>query len=475
MTLLPDPPPAVLIVEDDQETARYLTLHLQQSGYRIAGVAHSGLEALHLARTTLPDAIIMDIVLAGDIDGIEAANRIRAEREVPILFLTALADPALFERARVTDPSAYLLKPFNPRELRLAIELAIQRHRQSMRREQNYLTRIGSVLETMTDGFVVLGHDWRYVYMNRRAGELFNRAPELMIGRKIWDEFPEGVGQPFYHAYQRVMHERVALQIEEHYAPWDRWFENRIFPSEDGISIYFQEITERKRAERQLALVNQRLQALSASLLTVQEQERRSLARELHDEIGQSLTALKITLQSLGLRPETVALQAQINTAVGIADSALTQARQMSLNLRPPQLDDLGLAAAIRWNLGRQAGLAGLQPQFAVDDAPAHLPEPLAIACYRIAQEAMTNVLRHAHARKVWVRLQLVSGELRFELQDDGVGFDPAPAFAGASSMGVLGMQERALLAGGRLEIESAPGQGCLVRAVFPLAIGARA
>lgn len=475
MSVLPDPPAAVLIVEDDQETAHYLTLHLQQSGYRIAGVARSGLEALRLAQTTGPDAIVMDIVLAGEMDGIEAANRIRAAREVPILYLTALADPALFERARVTDPSAYLLKPFNPRELHLAIDLAIQRHRLAARREQSLQLRMASVLETMTDGFVMLGRDWRYVYMNRRAGELFNRAPELMIGKMIWDEFPEGVGQPFYHAYQRVMHERVALQIEDHYAPWDRWFENRIFPSEDGISIYFQEITERKRAERQLALSNERLQALSTRLLTVQEQERRSLARELHDEIGQSLTALKITLQSLGLRPETAALQTQINTAVGIADTALMQARQMSLNLRPPQLDDLGLAAAIRWNLARQAGLAGLQPQFAVDDVPAALPEPLAIACYRISQEAMTNVLRHASARNVWVRLHLASGELRFELQDDGAGFDPAPAFAGASSMGVLGMQERALLVGGRLEIDSAPGQGCLVRAVFPLASGAPA
>lgn len=475
MAVLPDHPATILIVEDDPDTAAYLALHLRRSGYRVAGVAHNGLEALRLAQTTRPDAIIMDIVLPGEIDGIEAANRIRAEREVPILYLTAYVNPKLFERARSTDPSAYLLKPFNERELLLAIELAIERHHLSTQREQSWRTRIASVLETMTDGFVVLDRDWRYVYMNRRAGELFNRAPELMIGKMIWDEFPEGVGQPFYHAYQRVMHERVALQIEDHYAPWDRWFENRIFPSEDGICIYFQDITERKRAERLLTLTNQRLQALSASLLTVQEEERRALARELHDELGQSLTALKITLQSLGLRPETAALQAQINTAVGIADTALTQARQMSLNLRPPQLDDLGLAAAIRWNLARQAGLAGLHPQFAVDDVPAELPEPVAIACYRISQEAMTNVLRHAHARNVWVRLQLASGELRFELQDDGAGFDPAPAFAGATSMGVLGMQERALLVGGRLEIESAPGQGCLVRAVFPVPAGAPA
>lgn len=468
-----NPAAAILIVEDDQNTADYLELHLQQSGYRIAGVARSGMAALRLAETLSPDAIVMDILLPGEIDGIEAASRIRARRDMPILYLTAYDDPQLFERARITDPSAYLLKPFNDRELYLAIELAIQRHRLTTQREQNLLTRIASLMETMTDGFVVLDRDWRYVFVNNRAGEIFNRVPEMLIGKAIWEEFPEGVGQPFYHAYRRAMRERVALQVEDYYEPWARWFENRIFPSDDGISIYFQDITERKRTDRQLALANQRLQALSARLLQVQEEERRTLARELHDELGQSLTALKITLQSFGLRPETAALQGQIETAVGIADTALAQARQMSLDLRPPQLDDLGLPAAIRWNLGRQTGVAGLSAHFLAENVPEKLPEPVAIACYRISQEALTNVLRHANARNVWIRLQVEGDKLRLEVQDDGAGFDPAPIFAGASSMGMLSMQERASLAGGHLEIESSPGRGSLVRAVFSLDNGA--
>lgn len=461
-------PSAILIVEDDPHLAAYLDLHLRKSGYRIAGIADDGLDALRLAETSRPDAIIMDIVLPGEIDGIEAANRIRAQRDAPVLFLTGHADPELFARAKITDPSAYLLKPFNERELILAIELAIERHRMAEQREQTWLTRIGTLLETMTDGLVILDRNWRYVYVNRRAGELFNRLPQMLVGKVIWDEFPEGINQPFYHAYQRVMRERVPEQIEDYYEPWDRWFENRIFPSDDGISIYFQEITERKHAERQLSIASQRLQALSTRLLRVQEEERRALARELHDEIGQSLTALKITLQSLGLRPETVSLRGQIDAAVGIADAALAQARQMSLDLRPPQLDDLGLSAAIRWNLGRQAGLSEIEARFTAVDVPEVLPEPIAIACYRISQEALTNVLRHAHARVIQIRLQFVEGELRLEVQDDGAGFDPTPIAAGTTSMGVLSMEERALLAGGRLEIESSPGCGTLVRAVFP-------
>jgi PAS domain S-box-containing protein len=471
----PDHPAAILIVEDDLSLAAYLDLHLRQRGYRVAGIAHNGVEALHLAETARPDAIIMDIVLPGEIDGIEAAERIRQRRQVPILYLTAYADPKLFERAKITDPSAYLLKPFNERELHLAIELAIQRQRLTMQREQAFLTRIGNLLETMTDGFILLDPDWRFAYVNQRAGELFNRVSSLLVGKVIWEEFPEAVDDAFYHSFQRVMRERVPGQIEGYFKPWDRWFECRIFPSDDGISVYVLEVTERKQAERRLAQAGKRLQALSARLLRVQEDERRALARELHDELGQALTALKMSLQGLGMRPETKPLQAQIETAVNIADVALKQARQMSLDLRPPQLDDLGLAAAIRWNLGRQTEAAGLSGHFSAIDVPDELPDPIAIACYRISQEAVTNALRHAHARNLWVRLQHQAGQLTLEVQDDGAGFDAVQATVGASSMGMLSMEERATLVDGALAIESGPGRGTLVRAVFPLSGGAGA
>lgn len=459
----------ILIVEDDPQTASYLSLILQASGYRISGIADNGLDALRLTETALPDAIIMDIMLAGELDGIETAARVHARHNIPILYLTAFTDPKIFERAKITDPAAYLLKPFNARELRLAIELAIQRHRLAEQRMLAIHSQLINTLETMTDGFLVLDRDWRFAFVNRRFGEIFRREPQALLGKNIWEEFPDGVGRPFHQAYRRVMSERVAQQIEEYYEPWDRWFESRIFPSEDGISAYIQEITARKRAEKELDVAHQRLKALSARLLGVQEEERRTLARELHDELGQSLTALKISLQSLGLRPETAALQDRIALAVSIADAALAQARQMSLNLRPPQLDDLGLSAAIRWNLGRQAGLVGLDAQFHADDMPNDLPEAVAIACYRISQEALTNVMRHTQAQHLWLRLQRRNGDLQLEVEDDGVGFDPAQALSGAGTMGLASMEERATLVGGHLEIMSSPGKGCLIRAIFPL------
>src|ERR1044071_3819910 len=105
---------------------------------------------------------------------------------------------------------------------------------------------LGMILERVSDAFVALDKSWCYTYVNQHAAALFGRRPEDLIGRHIWTEFPEGVGQPFHLAYERAMAEQVVLELENYYAPWNRWFENRIYPSPDGLSIFFHEITDRK-------------------------------------------------------------------------------------------------------------------------------------------------------------------------------------------------------------------------------------
>src|SRR4051794_39191924 len=99
--------------------------------------------------------------------------------------------------------------------------------------------QLGNVIEHVSDAFVALDNDWRYTYVNQHAGKLFGRRPEDLIGKHIWTEFPEGVGQPFHRAYEKALAEQSFLQIESYYEPWDRWFENRIYPSPDGLSIFF--------------------------------------------------------------------------------------------------------------------------------------------------------------------------------------------------------------------------------------------
>jgi PAS domain S-box-containing protein len=123
-------------------------------------------------------------------------------------------------------------------------------------------TKLGSFLESTTDAFVALDRDWRYTYVNQRAGQLFNRRPEDLVGKNIWQEFPEAIGQKFYHAYHRALAEQRMIQLEEYYPPWERWYENRIYPSQEGLSIFFQDITLRKLAEIALQRSEKRYRTL---------------------------------------------------------------------------------------------------------------------------------------------------------------------------------------------------------------------
>ena len=235
-----------------------------------------------------------------------------------------------------------------------------------------------------------------------------------------------------------------------------------------------EDITERKRSEAMLRQSNDRLRSLSGRLLDIQETERRQLARELHDEIGQALTAAKINLQSLQRYPDPTAVAPRLADSVRIVERALQQVRSLSLSLRPPLLDDLGLAAALRWLVDERAHRTGTRVEFLDGVSESRFDAATEIACFRIAQEALNNVGKHSGARNVAVHLQVQHEALHLRVLDDGAGFDVATArqrAAGGASLGLLGMEERATLAGGGIEWHSVPGRSTEVHAWFPLHI----
>jgi signal transduction histidine kinase len=236
-----------------------------------------------------------------------------------------------------------------------------------------------------------------------------------------------------------------------------------------------QDITEWKRTEEILRQAAQQMEALSRRLIRAEEDERRRIARELHDETGQALTAVKMHLQGLtqGLDDPTE-VRARLEESIRLIEQTHRQVRSISLDLRPALLDDLGLVAALQSYVKRQAQLAGWAARFepAAGLLACRLEPELETACFRVAQEALTNVVRHAGARTVGVELHLGERELRLCIRDDGVGFDVAAARSRAASgvsLGVLSMEERVALVGGRFAIRSMPGQGTEVAAEFPL------
>lgn len=215
-----------------------------------------------------------------------------------------------------------------------------------------------------------------------------------------------------------------------------------------------------------------RLQTLSRRLLDAQEIERRNIARELHDEIGQALTAMKINLHAVQRLVDMSVLGPYLEENINIVDRTLQQVRNLSLDLRPSMLDDLGLVSALRWYVDRQARLAGFDARFTANLGDTRLPPDLETVCFRVTQEALTNVVRHAQATKVHVSLRQRDDTLYLIIRDNGIGFDVRQkqlrAMQGASS-GLLGMQERVLFAGGNMEITSRPQRGTEIWVRLPL------
>lgn len=225
---------------------------------------------------------------------------------------------------------------------------------------------------------------------------------------------------------------------------------------------------ENARLFEKIQNARQWLETLSGKLVNVQEEERRKISRELHDEIGQSLTAIKLIMQSVKRSPDG----SNIEQGIQMVEHTLQQVRSLSLDLRPLLLDDLGLVAALRWYIDRQAQLSGLSMKISIDPPELHLSPSLETSCYRITQEAITNTIKHAQARNVSIKLQQVKDNLLLTIQDDGRGFDVEAVLKSTgreNSVGLLSIQERVHLLNGSLTIASTLNKGTKIQAIFPL------
>ena len=212
---------------------------------------------------------------------------------------------------------------------------------------------------------------------------------------------------------------------------------------------------------------HEHLQVLSRQLLDVQEAERRCLARELHDEFGQLLTGLRLLLKATGDRPPA-SVNAALEQARGIVDDLLARVRSLSFDLRPAALDQFGLLPALLALFERFTDLTGVQVEFKHDGIEGRFPPEVETTAYRIAQEALTNVARHAGVGTATVRVWSAAEGVGLQIEDRGRGFDPEAVLAATQSHGLSGMQERVNLLGGHLAIESTPGEGSRLTAELP-------
>ena len=228
-------------------------------------------------------------------------------------------------------------------------------------------------------------------------------------------------------------------------------------------SLY--DISERKQSELALQATTQQMKDLSRRLVAIQEAERRNVARELHDEIGQMLTGLNLMLEAGGTFSHA-ALLARLHEAQTLVTDLTTRVRRLSLDLRPSMLDDFGLSAALAWLVKEVSKTSGIEVTSSIDEAVDQLPDAHRTCIYRLVQEALTNVARHSGARSVQITVRADENTVIGAVTDDGSGFDVGSIRR--TGLGLLGMEERVRELGGTLRIQSNPGRGTRVELRLP-------
>lgn len=509
----------ILIVEDEWIVAESVKFSLQKLEYGVSDIVCSGDEAIRRVEADRPDLVLMDIKLPGKMDGIQTANHIFFHYKVPVIFLTAYADVKILQQAISAKPFGYLIKPFRDKELLSAIEIGFYRCKMEARIEvlNDMLQIIHNVNQTIareTDRNKMLqticlqiseigGGSAALIVMTNKSGQF-----EEVFHAGLGDDFLTTLAEIKQGSLTEYLRQSLAQNgpviIEDITAVCAVLASSKkqkllkaitmplkskektygvlvICPlkyflgdsemlalcgelaKDIGFALHAQELTEeRKRAEEQM-------RNLAIHLLSVREEERMEVAREIHDEFGQVLTALKIELTLLAKKinfPSKL-LQDRMQNAINLVETTITKVKKLIGELRPLILEDFGIAEAIRAHIQDFERLTEVPCEFSVGPPNIEAPKDVTIALFRIFQEALTNVARHAHATRVFIKLLADDKKIYMEIRDNGKGIQEEQ-LQDPHAFGLIGMQERARILNGTVRFTNSPGQGTTVVVTLP-------
>lgn len=349
------------------------------------------------------------------------------------------------------------------------------------------LSRLSLQIERMPLAYILFDANFCITDWNPAAERILGYTKEEALGKQ-----PNDLSLPSFHEDAAKIMERLragdmaAHSVNENVTKDGRtitcqWLNTPLLTDDgrfSGLLCLGRDVTEQKQIETERERLHEEVRAsqrvlemLSRRLIEAQETERRNIARELHDEIGQILTTINLNLESLRSSVSPAA-QHRLDESVEVVHRAVEQVRNLSLDLRPAALDLLGLEITLRGYLTRRTTRAGLTLEFSSNLASRRFSPTLETVCFRLVQEALTNVLRHAHAKRCWVTLAVTEDQMRVSIRDDGIGFNSAAVhdrLMRGEGFGLLSMQERVHLYGGKMAVVSGRGRGTSLRAEFAL------
>ncbi|MEE9522368.1 MAG: PAS domain S-box protein [candidate division NC10 bacterium] len=519
----------ILLIEDNPGDARLIREMLGEVrgasfAMEVASELPTGLQRLSAGGA---DVVLLDLSMPGS-GGLDTFTKAHAQAgQVPIIVLTGLDDEAVAVRAVREGAQDYLIKgQVDSHLLGRAIRYAIERKRAEAAlerlRHQNEM-----ILDGAGEGIYGLDLHGNTTFVNPAAAKMIGWEIEELIGKPLHDilHHSKADGTPYsreecpihaafrdgavHHATDEVFwrkdgkcfpveyistpirdkegmllgavvtfkniteRKRADESLRRAHDELERGVQERTAELSKAIGILEEQIAERHRVEDRLRRSEDQLRALSGHLRAVQEEERARIAREVHDELGQSLTALKIDLSWLSQRlaGERVELQTKIQTMTHLIDETIQAVRRIATELRPGVLDHLGLVAALEWQVREFQERTGLVCALKKSPDDLVLDTARATTVFRICQEALTNVARHAQATKVEISLKITGRKLALEVRDNGRGI-PEHAVADPQSVGLMGMRERVLPWGGNIHIQGVEGKGTVVTVRLPIGDG---
>lgn len=468
-------PSTILVVDDIPAIHKIIYALLRDDALRLEH-AYSGHEAIAKALAIKPDLVLLDVMMP-DIDGFEVCRRLRSEptvADVPIIMVTALTDRSARLRGFAVGADDFVSKPFDQAELRVRVRTITRLDR--YRRLLAARARFDRLVELAPDGVLIVSADGVVQLVNPALLHMLDRPHVAVMGQPMADFVDAAERGAWLNFVATAMQEAGGSHVIELIL---RRADGSPTPVEitagaiewDGaavVQMLVRDNTRRKADQEMLQHRNLELRRLAGRLAEVQEQERQRMARELHDSVGQSLTAINLNLSVIGQlldKAAPAAVNDRLQDSLHLLEDATKQVRLVMAELRPPLLDEYGLVSALRWYGDQFSARTGVSCLVLGADLTPRPARAVEMALFRICQEALTNVAKHSGASEVVIHLLADDDWLRLSIGDNGQGFarEVHGQAAALAHWGLATMRERAVAVNGDLEIASVPGKGAQI------------